>query len=278
MNPIGIMQGRLWPARGARMQAFPTETWQAEFSAAAAIGIDQIEWLVTDEASGNPLLAPDGVKAINESIADSGVSVTTLCADFLISRPLLRVADTARANSLARLADVMTRSRAIGVQVIVIPILENGEIRDASELALVAQSLLPIARLAEAHGQRLAIENQLTTDEASDLLDRCASPSVGVCYDLGNAAAIGRDCASDIRQLRSSVFHVHIKDRIRDGSSVPLGAGAVDFGAAFQALSDVHYRGAMVLETPAGGDAVASARIHTAFVRHHLTPLAVARR
>jgi L-ribulose-5-phosphate 3-epimerase len=278
MNAVGIMQGRLSAPQAGRIQAFPFATWRAEFAQAAVLGLDQLEWLVTAEPAANPLSSEDGIRSIAQLVSESGVRVASLCADFLISQPLVRVGDDDRHASIALLRAIIDHGSAMGVEVIVIPVLENGEIRSAEDLERVADALTPLGKLAESRGVRLAIETQLPVQTASQLIERCASPAIGVCYDVGNAAAAGHACDSDIRALGSSLFHLHIKDRVRNGSSVSLGAGAVDFVATFQALAAIRYRGALILETPVGNDAVASARDHLAFVRQHLRPLAVTSR
>lgn len=278
MNAVGIMQGRLSARQAGRIQAFPAATWRDEFARAAALGFDRLEWLVTAEDVANPLFAESSVATIGKAVAESGVRVTSLCADFLISQPLVRVGDAERHASIARLRAVIDHSSAVGVEVVVIPILENGEIRCDEDLERVADAMGPLAELAESRGQRLAIETQMPVAAAKNLIGRCASPAIGVCYDLGNAAAVGHDCASDIREIGPSLFHLHIKDRVRNGHTVPLGSGAVDFAAAFQALAAIRYNGAMILETPVGDDAIVSAREHLAFVRKQLQPLATTSR
>lgn len=276
MNAIGIMQGRLSPSPIGRAQSFPTTTWRAEFAHAADAGLSRIEWLVTaDRYSENPLFSEQGIGSISLSIAESGVRVSTLCADFLIAQPLVRVAREEAVAAAARLSEVIVRSARIGVETIVVPILENGEIRINQEAAEIAKLLGPIAAMAAANGQRLAIESQLPVVEAQRLIDQCQSPAVGVCYDLGNAAAIGADCAADIRELGASLFEIHIKDRVRNGGTVELGKGAVDFANAFLALVDVGYDGPLILETPVGVDPFASARRHRTFVQQYLRPSAI---
>jgi L-ribulose-5-phosphate 3-epimerase len=61
---------------------------------------------------------------------------------------------------------------------------------------------------------------------------------------------------------------VHIKDRVRGGSTVPLGTGDTDFKALFGCLEAVAYRGDFVLQVARGepGDEVPWARRNREFV------------
>jgi L-ribulose-5-phosphate 3-epimerase len=45
MNPIGIMQGRLSPPVGGRIQSFPVDCWREEFFRAREAGLNCIEWV-----------------------------------------------------------------------------------------------------------------------------------------------------------------------------------------------------------------------------------------
>ncbi|MFH1857765.1 MAG: sugar phosphate isomerase/epimerase, partial [Candidatus Omnitrophota bacterium] len=57
MKPlIGIIQGRLSPPVKGRIQAFPKDTWEKEFSLSQICGFDAIEWIFECEAyQKNPI-------------------------------------------------------------------------------------------------------------------------------------------------------------------------------------------------------------------------------
>lgn len=268
MNPIGIMQGRLSPASGTRAQVFPLETWRTEFTLAAECGFSCLEWLVTaDDFERNPLFHARGVEDIRALTRATGIRIATVCADFLISEPLLRVPASARRRSAARFDLVCEAAQRLGAQVVVAPLLEDNEPRTLRERAEVAAALAePVSRLA-GRGLRLAIESVMPSSELRAWIDDWQSAAVGVCYDSGNAAAAGYHARADLRELAAVVCAVHIKDRLRHGGSVPLGSGHADFDAVFAALAGAGYTGPLILETPVGADALASAQANAAFVR-----------
>ena len=45
-----------------------------------------------------------------------------------------------------------------------------------------------------------------------------------------------------------------MKDRVLGGTTVPLGTGSADFDAVFAALSQVNYRGNLILQTARAAD------------------------
>ena len=268
MNPIGIMQGRLSLAPAGRPQAFPWLTWQAEFAQAAACGFDLIEWLVTaDGFDHNPLGTDTGVADIQSRIAATGVAVSSVCADFCITHPLVRVTDRERQATIERLERIVECSARIGANLLLIPILEGGAIRNADEAAVAVAALDRVAKVAAARGIRLGLETDLPAAAMCEWLDHLPGV-VGAYYDVGNAAAAGFDPAAETRALGPALFGVHIKDRKRGGGSVPLGQGDVDFPGLFAALADTGYAGPLILETPVGVDPQVMAERHLAFVQH----------
>jgi hexulose-6-phosphate isomerase len=260
VNAIGIMQGRLSPP-GARPQTFPMATWRDEFAQAQACGFDSIEWLISAaDAEHNPLLLD--AATVSGLAADSGVAVQTICADCFIERPFTPSAAGSR-DGVALLRRIAAGAAAVGAGVVTVPMLEGNAVASATELR---DALATIASV-RVDGVRIAIECDLP---AVDLLAAIAGGDIAVCYDLGNAAAIGRDSTRELLALGDRVAVVHVKDRRRDGPSVPLGTGDVDFQGAFAALSAIGFAGPCILETPRGKIPLDAAARHLEFVRQHL--------
>ena len=264
------MQGRLSPRAEGRMQAFPWATWQDEFTWARDCGFDGLEWLVTaDRLEENPIWTDAGVDQIRERMAATGVRVTSLCADCFISRPFVRVDEAERRSSIDTIETLIARSATLAIAVIVIPVLEAGEIRTRADAAVLRDSLRGPASLARTCGVRLALESDRAVAAYRELLDSMP-PALGACYDVGNATALGFDVAADLRALGPHLCGIHIKDRRRGGPSVPLGEGDTDFDAVFDGLTAAGYSGPLVIETPVCDDPWSQARRHLAFVRDRL--------
>jgi hexulose-6-phosphate isomerase len=264
MNPIGIMQGRLSPA-GARAQSFPA-AWREEFTTARAIGFDAIEWLVTATSlENNPLLVDP--RAIVAAMQASGIAVPSICADFCIELPMVGVAAPERDRAQGHLRRVIDGAAQTGTPVVTVPLLEGNAVAGAAELAALLTDIASVIAHADASGVRLAFETDLPSSEL-------AGSDIAVCYDIGNAAAIGADAAAELLKLRDRVAAVHLKDRRRNGSSVPLGEGDADFAGVFASLRTIGYDGALILETPRGTAPVDAARSNLDFIRRQLTEAA----
>jgi len=54
---------------------------------------------------------------------------------------------------------------------------------------------------------------------------------------------MGYDPADVLNSIAPYLGTVHIKDRLLDGDSVPLGEGAVDFSKVFSILNEINFSG-----------------------------------
>lgn len=269
-SPIAIMQGRLSPPRPDRLQCFPWKTWEREFEYAAALGLDAIEWLFeADDFKRNPVWTPAGRTAIRRRAAETGVRTVSLCADYFMSHPFFRISVTERLRSVDMICRLVDAAREVGVQSLLLPVLEVSEVRTPAERGLLLESLQHPLALALTAGLRIGLETELPVADYSALVRDAAHPALGVYYDTGNAAACGYDTAADIVSLSPLLCGVHLKDRPVGGSSVPLGQGAARFDRFFAALRPLGYEGVFTLQTTSGADFLGDARRHVQFVKEH---------
>lgn len=269
MSPrrLGIMQGRLSPKHPALLQSFPHAFWRDEFDRAQELGFDSIEWLVDDEDLAlNPLFHSEGRRDLGQVMARTGVKIESLCAHVLMEGAIGRSgADGAKARNL--LGKILRTSADFGVNSVVLPLMDGASVRDGGRCmeALVENLRLVLRQAPDA--SVICLESDLPAGQMISLLDCIGHARVGVCYDLGNATALGFDLAAEIACLSDAIREVHIKDRVVGGGSVMLGQGDTAFGPAFRALSATGYGGTVIMETPVGDDWRAAARDHLAFAR-----------
>jgi sugar phosphate isomerase/epimerase len=132
-------------------------------------------------------------------------------------------------------------------------------------------------------------------------LDSLSTNGVSVNFDPANMVMVtGDDPVQGVRLLKDYIVHTHVKDGIRlreidprevygalgyepmshekiaeaaaAGASfreLPLGEGAVDFDAYFQALADIGYSGYLTIEREAGDDPAADIRKAIAFIKRY---------
>ena len=266
---ITIMQGRLVGPFPGKFQSFPREHWATEFSAAAAVPLDGIEWIYDAHGAGlNPLETDVGIELIKALSHRHGVAVRSLCADYFMDLPLLRVPEQQRRERLLRLEWLLGRCALLGIERVVLPFVDASRIESAAETAIVLDCLSQVLPKAEACRVELHLETALPPLAFAALLARIEHPLVWVNYDSGNSCSLGYRPEEEFQAYGSRIGSVHIKDRLVGGGTVPLGNGGVDFAALRECLGVINYRRDFVLQAARGepGAEIAWSRANRQFV------------
>ena len=273
MTMIAIMQGRLVPPVDGRIQAFPRENWAEEFPRAAAAGLGGIEWIFDCYGEDvNPIATSVGVAQIKELAAEHGVAVRSVCADYFMERPFVRASGAERAARLETLTHLLEQCAALEARRVVLPFVDESSMRTPKEQAAAAEVLRRALPAAEHAGVKLHLETDLDPQGFRHFLSLVPHPIVKVNYDSGNSASLGYRPREEFAAYGERVGSVHIKDRIRGGSTVPLGTGDTDFEDLFAGLRGLRYSGDFVLQVARGtaGEEIEWARRNRAFVENHL--------
>lgn len=76
-------------------------------------------------------------------------------------------------------------------------------------------------------------------------------PRIGMCLDIGHDTRNGKDPVADLKKYHTRVFDIHLKDVTgpsKEGYSVEVGRGIIDFPAFVKMLRKVNYTGSVSLE------------------------------
>ncbi len=252
---LGIMQGRLVPPEPQRFQSFPRQRWREEFAIAQSAGLQTIEWIY--DAYGedvNPLATDNGTGELKELCVKHRIGITSVCADWFMDNPLVRVDGEEATRRWQRLRWLLTRGAHLGINRIVLPFVDGSAINTPAEMKAVASGIKALTDLIEKTNIELHLETSLNPIKFSLLLAHIGHASVRVNYDSGNSASLGFDPAEEFAKYGSYIGSVHIKDRLLGGGTVPLGEGRVDFARLFTALAAAKYRGDFILQVARGQD------------------------
>src|ERR1039458_6134894 len=272
MTKLGIMEGRLVPPEDGRFQCFPRNQWESEFAHAAKVPFNYIEWVYDLYGHDvNPLGNPAGIERLKNFIESTEVCIRAVCADYFMDKPLLRCGEQELEERLQELARIFRNASAVGVNRVVIPFVDASAIRSNDDLAAVRHALKAAMPFAEETGIEIHLETSLRPAEFAKLLDSIPHPKLRVNYDSGNSASLGYLPANEFAAYGDRIGSVHIKDRVLNGGTVPLGTGNADFPALFSCLEKIEYRGDFTLQVARGtpGDEVALAKQNLAFVRSY---------
>jgi L-ribulose-5-phosphate 3-epimerase len=246
---IGVMQGRLLPKYQGRYQAHPVGYWQDEFRIAGELGLAFIEFIVDyDQAEQNPLLRDSGPAEIQKITGQTGVRVKTVCADYLMDAPLHGGDESAAARSCRMLQTLLENAWKIGATDIVIPCVDRSALQNEAQMARFIKNIGPARDVAAALRMNLALETDLPPRLFAAFLASLAAEIFTVNYDTGNSAAAGYDPTEEFAAYGERISDIHLKDRLKDGASVPLGRGAADFTGFFAALLSIDYAGPLIMQ------------------------------
>ena len=250
---IGIMQGRLLPPMGGRIQCFPRGRWQEEFPLAAQAKLEAIEWIYDAFGAGaNPLETDAGILEMRRVADAHRVRVVSLCADWCMEFPLVRTTPADTNQRLDRLRWLLGRCRQAGITRVVLPFVDSSKIQDKADMRTVISAITRTLLEAESAGVELHLEAALSPVKFSDMLASLDHPLVKVNYDSGNSASLGYDVREEFAAYGSRIGSVHLKDRVRGGGTVPLGKGNADFPALFDCLKAHRYKGDFILQVARG--------------------------
>jgi len=267
------MQGRLVPPLGDRIQCFPRDEWAREFPLASAAGLDCIEWIFDEfGADANPLSTDSGIDTVLALAEEHRVHVSSICADYFMERPLLRANPAELAERIAVLDWLMRRCGRLGADRVVVPFVDASRIDTAEELDGVTAVLRRSLPVAEETGIEIHLESSLEPERFAALLERLPHRLLKANYDSGNSSSLGYHPRAEFSAYGPRVGSVHIKDRVLQGGTVPLGTGDADLPALFSCLREVGYAGDIILQVARDvpGDEVAWARSNRRVVEDHL--------
>jgi len=122
--------------------------------------------------------------------------------------------------------------------------LEENSIHDSNEMELFLKifsddilSTLNLKKL-EIH-----FETSMSPNDEFNFINKLDNPQTKICFDMGNSASLGFNCTKVLNKIYPFLGSVHIKDRLKNGGTVPLGEGSVDFLTIFSILNKINFSG-----------------------------------
>lgn len=243
------MQGRLLPKYKGMYQAHPVGYWQEEFKIAKLLGLDCIEFILDyDEVKKNPLLNLTDINEIKKITQMTGVEVKSICADYFMKAPIHSNNSVIVEESLNILYNLIKNASLINVSDIIIPCVDQSRLKNAKDINNFVSNIKLLTKTAETEGVNICLETDLQPITFADLIDSIGSENVTVNYDTGNSAALGYDPIEEFKAYGDKITDLHIKDRILNGESVPLGTGNTNFKKIFELLSKYKYQGIIIFQ------------------------------
>jgi L-ribulose-5-phosphate 3-epimerase len=252
---IGFMQGRLSPRVDGKIQAFPKAHWRDEFASAQTLGFARLEWTLDhEELAANPLMTAEGQADIRALSATHGVAVSSLTGDCFMQAPFWKTRGGTRMALIDEMAVVVRGGAAVGASIVVVPLVDNGSLSSSEEEAALAEGLAALTPLLRETRMRVAFESDYPPPDLVRFMAAFPRDVFGVNFDMGNSASLGWAPRDEIPLIAHRLINVHVKDRVRGGTTVPLGQGDADLPTTFRLLNEVGYDGFLILQTARSAD------------------------
>ena len=247
---IGFMQGRLSPLVNGKIQEFPWDNWRQEFDLASGLGFSLMEWtLDQDRLYESPLMTEIGQVEIRKLSRDYGVRIPSLTGDCFMQSPFWKLSGAEKEDRQNDLICILDGCSSVGITQIVIPLVDDGRIDNNEQSKALLDFLHEKETTISDRGIQIVFESDLAPDELKVFIGQFNVKTFGINYDIGNSAALGFDVEREFEAYGDRVLNVHVKDRILNGTTVPLGDGNADFTEVFNQLAIIGYRGNYILQT-----------------------------
>lgn len=230
MNKINVMQGRLsFPINEGKLQEFPKSRWGQEFDSSNLIGLNGIEWICDNDLS-NPLLNLYTIERIKELQYKYSTNIDTFCMDFL--EDIDNIFKGTSKNFLTSF--IQAASMLTDVPKIIIPLFKKLTPEFVDKLENVTNRLMPI-------GTRYSRIFEI--DDFDGYRKRFGG--YRICYDIGNRQLPAPRICEELVEFHNNIYHIHIKEKDFNGTSVPLGQGVIGFEGwenIFDTLKKIKYK------------------------------------
>jgi len=250
---------------------------------AKEVGADGVQIYAVSGEMEPSRLAPADRRELKKRIAALGLEISALCGD-LGGHGFQDAA--ANPDKIARSKAIVDLALDLGTNIVTTHI---GIVPDENDpvYAVMQKACAELGRYARSRDAFFAVETgPETAAHLKRFLDTLDTNGVSVNFDPANMVMVtGDDPAQGVRLLKDYIVHTHAKDGIRlravdprdvygmvgyagmdhdklaemaeSGSAfreVPLGEGAVDFDAYFDALREIGYTGYLTIEREVGDD------------------------
>ena len=246
---LRMMQGRLLPRIDGRYQAFPADEWREELTQVAKLGLSGVEWILDEDTlSVNPISSPHGRDELRRICKDLNLRIDSVCADIFMTHHLVGATGELTRTSISTLERLLEWCRDLEMRYVILPFVDSSRLNSSAMVDGLRRLLEKANVWAESSAVEIHLESDLAPPMIREILAGFESPWIAMNYDIGNSSSLGFDFEDEFRHYGQRIRSVHIKDRVRGGSTVPLGEGDADVPGVLRKLVEVGYGGDLVMQ------------------------------
>ena len=250
MLNIGFMQGRLSDMVEGRIQSFPFSNWEKEFIIGSENNFNIIEWTIDSiDIFNNPIIREDLHAKIIDLKNIYSVEIPSITCDFFMEKPFFKASNDKKIQREQFLLSFLEKCSNLNIFKIVIPLVDNGRIENLAHERSVLDFFLKHLDLLEKGNLEIIFESDLPPKKLKTFIDKFPAEFFGINYDTGNSASQGYNFLEEFDSYFDNIKNIHIKDRILNGSTVPLGEGNANLEKLLINLLNRNYSGNLILQT-----------------------------
>ena len=231
---LSITQGRHLRVINQRIQIFPEKNWKNELKLFNLTKLKFIEWVVSeDNFKKNPICKINGYKIINKYLKKNKVKCRSIDLDFIVKENPLKFSKKKIKTLIKEIENISLNATKIGVKYLIFPFLENSSPTgkfNQDQLILILNKI----RKKVPNKLFLLLETDLKPIELLTLIKKMKN-KIFINYDLGNSASKNYNFNEEKKYFKF-VKNIHLKDRIKNGSTVRFGYGNANFKKMFTFL------------------------------------------
>ena len=252
---VRMMQGRLLPRVAGQYQAFPEKEWMLELEKASEIGLSGIEWILDEKTLlQNPLSSVQGREQLASVQKSLNLRIDSVCADIFMTKLLIDESGQVQTDSIKTLQEVLLWCGELNMRYVVLPFVDSSRLGSEDQVDGVRQLLKNASSWASSFGVEIHLESDLQPHLLRKIVDDTESPWIKLNYDIGNSASLGYRHEDEFAIYGHLIGSVHIKDRVKGGTTVPLGEGDANVVGVLRNLFAEDYKGDLVMQIARGID------------------------
>jgi len=237
------MQGRLSQVPEGVIQHFPVDEWELEFEKLSGLRLDGIEWTIDENTFDLHPLVKDKDTPSPWVSDQHGVPIPhkiITCDFFMHLKPFH--SPLPFFNRVERRFSQLLNSRNLGLDsLLVVPFVDDGAPKSTEHWNATKSFLSDLCEELKKCKSRVAIEFEIEPISQKMFVEQFSDQLIGINFDMGNSASLGFDPVDEIKAIRDNIKNIHIKDRIKGGTTVPLGLGSVKFDVVASLLKEIDY-------------------------------------
>jgi hexulose-6-phosphate isomerase len=181
---------------------------------------------------------------------ENNIKINSVTCDFFMQKPFYKLKKKKdKIKNLEILKKVIKNGQKIGIQLFILPLVDNSSIESFNQEKELVSSLNEknFLKLLKKKSQIL-FESDYSPKKIIKFIKKFNLKKFGINYDTGNSASLNYKVRKEKIYFKY-VKNIHIKDRLKNGPSVRLGNGNWDYISFFNILKKIKYNNNLILQT-----------------------------